>query len=97
MKWLFLVFALAIGVLLGNAGHGDAPPLIDSLAGTPRTAVLLLLGLVLFGAVWHFGTAIGRYHKSGDPPTVIRIDQRSGEGVARIPQDSVPEKSSGRG
>lgn len=81
MKWPILIFTLAIGALLGNAGHGDGPPLIDSLAGMPRTGVLLLLGLVLFGALWHFGSTIGRYHTSGDPKQVHYIDEQTGERI----------------
>ena len=53
-----------------------------------RTDALLLLGL-LFGALWHFGTAVGRYHKSGDPTQVHYIDEQTGN---RLDQPEMTER-----
>ena len=74
MKITVVLIAIAIGAYLAsvfNGGTGSAP--IDALHGIDRQGVLLLLGLFLFGALWHFGTAIGRYHKSGDPKQIYYV------------------------
>ncbi len=79
MKYALLAFALVIGMYVGTVGTGDGPALIDSLSGTPRLGVLLLLGLVLYGSLWLAAGRTARYWKSGDPPTVIYVDEPTRE------------------
>lgn len=71
MKYALIALALVIGMWItavsDTAGRATGGAIIDQLSGGPRFGVLALLGVVLFAAVWNFGRAIGRYHKSGDP------------------------------
>lgn len=74
MKYTIVILALAVGLLLGAAGHGSGPAPIDSLSGPVRWGVLVLLGVLFYAAVWRFGRDVARYHTSGDPKTVVIVD-----------------------
>jgi hypothetical protein len=85
MKWLLIALAIAVGLLFGTLGHGSGPAPIAQLAGAPRLGAHILMAIALFGALGLATYCSVRYAISGDPPTVVFIDQATGEPIDQAP------------
>lgn len=89
MKWTIFLLTLAVGLLLGSAGHGSGPAPIEALAGAPRIGAHILMAIGLFGSLALATYYSVRYVISGDPPTVVLIDQQTGQAVPDEPHQHV--------